>query len=37
VIDRRGVVRWKFTEVNYRVRPSNEMVLEALAKAGGGG
>ena len=30
VIDRRGVVRWKFTEVNYRVRPTNEMILEAL-------
>jgi len=30
VIDRQGVVRWKFTEVNYRVRPTNEMILEAL-------
>jgi peroxiredoxin len=30
VIDRQGVVRWKFTEVNYKIRPSNEMVLEAL-------
>jgi peroxiredoxin len=30
VIDREGVVRWKFTEVNYRVRPTNEMVIEAL-------
>ena len=32
VIDREGVVRWKFTEVNYRVRPTNEMVIEALRK-----
>ena len=32
VIDREGVVRWKFTEVNYRVRPTNEMVMEALRK-----
>jgi peroxiredoxin len=30
VIDQRGVVRWKFTEVNYRVRPTNEMILTAL-------
>lgn len=30
VIDRQGVVRWRYLEVNYRVRPSNEVVLEAL-------
>jgi len=30
VIDQRGVVRWKLTEVNYKVRPSNAMILEAL-------
>ena len=30
VIDRQGVVRWKFTEVNYKIRPSNAMILEAL-------
>ena len=30
VIGRRGVVRWRFTEKNYRVRPTNEMILEAL-------
>ena len=30
VIDRRGVVRWKFTEVNYKVRPTNAMILDAL-------
>ena len=27
VIDRKGVVRWKFIEVDYKVRPSNEDVL----------
>lgn len=31
LIDKRGVVRWKFTEVNYKVRPTNAMILEALA------
>ena len=30
VIDRQGVVRWKFTEVNYKIRPTNAMILEAL-------
>ncbi len=30
VIDRQGVVRWRFVEVNYKVRATNEMVLEAL-------
>ena len=31
VVDRDGVVRWKFVETDYRVRPTNEMILEALA------
>jgi peroxiredoxin len=31
VIDRAGTVRWKFTEVNYKIRPTNAMILEALA------
>jgi peroxiredoxin len=31
VIDRAGEVRWKFTEINYRIRPTNEMILQALA------
>ncbi len=31
VIDRQGIVRWRFDEVNFRVRPSNEQILEALA------
>lgn len=32
VIDKRGVVRWKFIEIDYKVRPTNEMVLAALGK-----
>ena len=32
VIDRQGVIRWKFTEVNYKIRPTNDMILRALAK-----
>ena len=32
VIDRQGVVRWKFTEVNYKIRPTNQMILDALAR-----
>ncbi len=31
VIDKQGVIRWKFTEVDYRIRPSNEDVLEGLS------
>ena len=30
VIDRRGVVRWKFVELDYKVRPTNQQILEAL-------
>jgi len=30
VIDRQGIVRWRFVEVDYRQRPTNEQVLEAL-------
>ena len=32
VIDKDGVVRWKMTEVNYRIRPTNEDILAALAE-----
>jgi peroxiredoxin len=32
VIDRGGVVRWKFTEVDYRIRPENEDVAAALSE-----
>ena len=35
VIDRDGRVHWKFTEVNYRVRPENEDILAALAELEG--
>lgn len=34
VIDREGVVHWKFTEVDYRVRPENADILAALAEIG---
>jgi peroxiredoxin len=30
VIDKEGVVRWKFVEVDYKVRATNEMILRAL-------
>ena len=35
VIDMDGVVRWKMTGVNYRVRPENEDILGALEMIGG--
>ncbi len=34
VIDTEGVVRWKMVEVNYKVRPTNEDILGALATLG---
>ena len=34
VIDREGIVRWKFVEVDYRVRPGNQDVLAALEGLG---
>ncbi len=34
VIDTEGVVRWKMVEVNYKVRPTNEDILRALAMLG---
>jgi peroxiredoxin len=30
VIDKQGVVRWKFIEVDYKLRPSNEQILQAV-------
>ena len=30
VIDKQGIVRWRFLEVDYTQRPSNKEVLEAL-------
>ena len=32
VIDKEGVVRWKFIEIDYRIRPTNEDILTALAE-----
>lgn len=32
VVDRQGVVRWKFIEVDYKIRPSNEDVLVQVKK-----
>ena len=32
VIDSKGVVRWKFTETNYTVRPSNKQILQEVRK-----
>jgi peroxiredoxin len=32
VLDKRGVVRWKFTEKDYKVRPTNEVILKELIK-----
>jgi peroxiredoxin len=33
VIDRGGKVRWKFVEVDYKLRPTNEDVLAQIKKA----
>ena len=30
IIDQKGIVRWKFVEVDYTVRPDNQQVLKAL-------
>jgi peroxiredoxin len=30
VIDKHGIVRWKFTEVNYRIRPTNQQILSVI-------
>ena len=30
IIDKKGIVRWKFVEVDYSIRPTNEQVLKAL-------
>jgi peroxiredoxin len=32
VIDEKGVVRWKFTEKDYKIRPSNEEIAAELNK-----
>jgi alkyl hydroperoxide reductase subunit AhpC len=33
VIDTEGIVRWKFVEINYKIRPTNDMIQEALEKS----
>lgn len=30
VIDKQGVVRWRYVEIDYTKRPTNEQILEAL-------
>ena len=32
VLDRQGVVRWRFIETDYRKRPTNAQILQALRK-----
>jgi peroxiredoxin len=32
VIDQQGVVRWRFVETDYKKRPTNEQILQALRK-----
>jgi peroxiredoxin len=32
IIDKTGVVRWKFTEKDYKMRPTNQMILGELKK-----
>ena len=32
IIDPKGIVRWKFIEVDYTKRPSNEQIRKELAK-----
>jgi peroxiredoxin len=32
VIDKAGTVRWKFTEKDYKIRPTNDMILRELEK-----
>jgi peroxiredoxin len=32
VIDRQGIVRWRFIETDYKKRPTNDQILEALRK-----
>jgi peroxiredoxin len=36
VIDMDGRVHWKQTEINYRIRPENEDILDALSELEGG-
>lgn len=35
ILDRQGVVRWKFIETDYRIRPSSQDLLAALGQVRG--
>jgi peroxiredoxin len=35
VLDAKGIVRWKFTEKDYTIRPTNEMILRELTRLWG--
>jgi len=35
IIDRTGTVRWKVTDVDYNIRPTNQAIRDALAKVEG--
>lgn len=37
VIDTEGVIQWKMTEVNYKIRPENEDILRELGELDTGG
>ena len=32
ILDRQGIVRWKFTELDYKIRPTNTAILDQLKK-----
>ena len=32
ILDKRGVVQWRMVEENWKIRPTNELILAALAK-----
>ena len=36
MIDKEGIVRYRFVEVDYRVRPSNEDLLAVLEEVASG-
>ncbi len=37
LVDQDGIVRWKFIEINYKIRPTNSNILEALEALQEGG
>ena len=34
IIDREGIMRWRYTEIDYRTRPTNEEIVQALMEVG---